>query len=73
MRSVRSVLAGVVAAVSFLVVPSAAPAVVVAGGPARDALVRLVGQRYADQVVLQTLDRGSGKDFFASGPSAARC
>ncbi|HEY3514170.1 MULTISPECIES: alpha-N-acetylglucosaminidase TIM-barrel domain-containing protein [Kribbella] len=64
MRSVRVVVAGVVAAVSFLIAP-AAPAAVV--GPARDALVRLVGQRYADQVVLQTLDRGAGKDVFRVG------
>ncbi|HWD80965.1 MAG TPA: hypothetical protein VG497_18860, partial [Kribbella sp.] len=72
MRSVRLVLAGVVAAVSVLVAPSApsapsAPATVVSGGPARDALVQLVGQRYADQVVLQSLDRGTGKDFFRVG------
>ncbi|GAA1148404.1 alpha-N-acetylglucosaminidase [Kribbella jejuensis] len=69
MKPVRLVLAGVVAAVSVLVVPSGP--VVVAGGPARDALVRLVGQRYADQVVLETLDRGTGKDFFRVG-SAGR-
>ncbi|MFF0265740.1 alpha-N-acetylglucosaminidase TIM-barrel domain-containing protein [Kribbella sp. NPDC004536] len=64
MRSVRLLLVGVVVAASFLIAP-VAPAVV--SGPARDALVRLVGQRYADQVVLQTLERGAGKDFFRVG------
>lgn len=47
-----------------LPVAPVASASVAAASPARDALVRLVGRQYADQVTLQTLDRGAGKDYF---------
>lgn len=82
MRSVRTSLIAALAVLSFLVAPTAvaadppapvaAPESVSGGGPARGALVRLVGQRYADQVVLQTLDRGSGKDFFRVGAAGGK-
>src|SRR5207244_5778634 len=60
-------LTAVLALVPFAIAPVAsasAPPSTATASPARDALVRLVGQRYADQVTLQTLDRGDGKDYF---------